>query len=579
MLEPPPDAVSHAGLPVMRIRERRWFDPGRPGGNEGDVVMRSGWALLTVAIALLVNTPALAGLSKQVPKVIVREFNAEARAVRAVNDLLPVKYVEVEGRSYAWVLPSRFQRLAGEGRRFRITSTKYLPVAIRLVLRSEEGAEVSVWLTTTGSVDQPFLDAVFPAAVSALFDFGPAPAVSHFVGNVDSRMFHVGGCNHLPDPGQRTEFDTREAAAKAGFRACPVCFATEVPLPLPGYGPRRVAALEGARLKELANPPAPDPALQERIAQMGARLLKVFPLELQGYEYSFKVLHSEIPNAEALSTGFVYMTDKLVSAAEDSLELELVLAHEIAHVELQRALAELPAWGTVVDLAKAAGLRWEQSHWIETEKDMLALCCLRNLHAGVDVSGRARHVLDRLQFAAEAAPALEEAGETHPRYTDRLALFEPGRFVMSAETRSFCGVSEAGDTLVAVRVVGVFNSRPDENPPGLSSAFLGSGPLRASRVVDGRLRPGLQAMAVLYLLVEVSDLVNEPFRGGSGRLLDEAGQSLELESGDVLFPLAAGEAGIVPFRIKDGIASIHDVKLLKLEGIDGVKSWVVSGGL
>ncbi|MEO1483683.1 MAG: M48 family metallopeptidase [Myxococcota bacterium] len=52
----------------------------------------------------------------------------------------------------------------------------------------------------------------------------------------------------------------------------------------------------------------------------------------QPYEFSFRVIEEEVPNAFALPGGFVTIHSGLIESAESGEEIAGVLAHEIAHV-------------------------------------------------------------------------------------------------------------------------------------------------------------------------------------------------------------------------------------------------------
>ncbi|MEM6532781.1 MAG: M48 family metallopeptidase [Myxococcota bacterium] len=52
----------------------------------------------------------------------------------------------------------------------------------------------------------------------------------------------------------------------------------------------------------------------------------------QPYEFSFKVIEEDVPNAFALPGGFVTIHSGLIESAESGEEIAGVLAHEIAHV-------------------------------------------------------------------------------------------------------------------------------------------------------------------------------------------------------------------------------------------------------
>lgn len=53
--------------------------------------------------------------------------------------------------------------------------------------------------------------------------------------------------------------------------------------------------------------------------------------------YSFKLLYSPLPMAEALSTGTIYVSTGLVALLDNEAQLSYVLAHEVAHVEKNHA--------------------------------------------------------------------------------------------------------------------------------------------------------------------------------------------------------------------------------------------------
>ena len=76
-----------------------------------------------------------------------------------------------------------------------------------------------------------------------------------------------------------------------------------------------------------------DHALQVRTRKIGQRVLDNWPVPLQGYQYRFSVMEDDEVNAYALPTGFVFVNRGLLEATESELEIEGVIAHEIAHVE------------------------------------------------------------------------------------------------------------------------------------------------------------------------------------------------------------------------------------------------------
>src|SRR5579862_6614674 len=85
----------------------------------------------------------------------------------------------------------------------------------------------------------------------------------------------------------------------------------------------------------------------DRIGQEIAAIARITPVEvywgdkrLNKFNYTFKVLKGDDPNAFTLPGGFVFVYEGLVKYAESDDELAAVLAHEISHAE-QRHYAQL----------------------------------------------------------------------------------------------------------------------------------------------------------------------------------------------------------------------------------------------
>ncbi|SDF78129.1 M48 family metallopeptidase [Sporolituus thermophilus] len=84
---------------------------------------------------------------------------------------------------------------------------------------------------------------------------------------------------------------------------------------------------------------ADDPALQERIAQIGARLVAV--CDRKELPYTFKVLNSKEVNALALPGGFIYVFKGLVDYMPSDDELAGVLGHELGHVVKRHSVRQM----------------------------------------------------------------------------------------------------------------------------------------------------------------------------------------------------------------------------------------------
>jgi hypothetical protein len=534
-----------------------------------NAIRRFGNCLLLCTMLLVPWGSSNAGVSTEKAKETIREFNSRMRAVRDPAELLPVAYVEFQGRSYACVLPRRFARLASKGETFRIEKLKAQDRTATFRAVTAAKTEMTLTVQSYGKWTTEEFDNVFPLILSEVFDFREAGQTDRIVANIASEVFHLRGCNHLPAPSQRKLFASKSAAETAGFKACTVCFGEES-IPLEGYGPRRAEATEAARLYEIAFPPSSNAAMQDRVEQIGEKLLDRFPLPTHGYEYRFRVVKSGIPNACSYPTGFVYVTDALMSAIEDSLELEFVLAHEIAHVELPEfeEAAEPPELRAPSILLQELLEDPRRKRWGELEKDLIALECVRGSEPSPDALARARGGLLKLQFVQESEPGeVATWNSTHPTFADRLALFDSSRFVFAPLDTRICGISEHGDTLASVRVLG--------RSKGVIGEVVGYPVSIGSDYRTGQI--ARKKVDQIYLLVETTDFANKN--------IDKLGGKLEQGGGDVVLaktwvpaPIVPGTAHVVPVPVWGGAADDQILKGGELDiGVD-VKRWVVMTG-
>ena len=398
---------------------------------------------------------ARAGVSEQI-KSLIKDFNSVPRTARQSGDFLSVGYVEVEGRSFAFSLPWRFARLSQSGETFRLERPRLRFSEFVAEVRSSKGAKLQLSIQSYGHWPETSGDQVVALVIAQVFDYGTMPVTVRIAGNAASRVYHLNGCNHLPDAEQRAPFADEAEAIAAGFRACPICF-NRAALPLPLYGATRSAAENAARIYEMANPPVADSLLQAKLTRTGEKVLSRFPSGTHGYNYRFRVVQSELPGATSYSTGFVYITKPLWDAVEDSLELEQVLAHEIAHVEEEpedpmqapkKSDPQIPA----IFLVEA---KYARSRARELQKDLIALEYIHRNYPGPESQRRAGNALLKLQFFSEGTPE-ETAGlyDTHPSFGERFRFFDPEQTMLTSGNPRFVGLDEVGDTLVVIRVIG-----------------------------------------------------------------------------------------------------------------------------
>lgn len=82
-----------------------------------------------------------------------------------------------------------------------------------------------------------------------------------------------------------------------------------------------------------------DPALQARVAEIGARIVAVS--NRQDIKYSFKVLNTNEINALALPGGFVYLFKGLIDYMPSDDELAAVIGHEVAHITERHTVKQI----------------------------------------------------------------------------------------------------------------------------------------------------------------------------------------------------------------------------------------------
>lgn len=411
-----------------------------------------------VTLALLVvclHSTVAAGPNREELRQVVKNFNREPRAIRSDHPLIAMNYVEYNHSPFAYHIPEKLIRLGTSGEQFLIKKTEFKDDYVALELNSSRGARVRlVVYSNKEELTQEFLDHVCPAVLREVFAFEQAPERSPFVGNLVSQMLHLGTCNHLPSEEERIEFRRLEDAT--GFLQCTICFSKLEMPPIDGYAQLREESLEKARLYEIVFPPIDDDAEQSRIQALGESIVSNFPTAPQGFTYLFKIVQSELPNAHSFPTGFVYVTDKLISAVEDPAELSFVLAHEIAHVELYKP----PRFSNTPDVERMLSVDtraeyYKQRRFNEMIADLVALHYVVRNDSRTDVSQRALRVLRKLQFGREIRP-LRTAGvyDSHPSFAERIAFFDDARFRVSQFRSSFCAMDEDGASLASMHLLG-----------------------------------------------------------------------------------------------------------------------------
>ena len=196
------------------------------------------------------------------------------------------------------------------------------------------------------------------------------------------------------------------------------------------------------------------PDQQSRIERLAEPLLKF--CQRQGLDYRFFIIDAPDINAFSHLGGYIYLHQGLLDFAANDTELQYVIGHEIAHVELKHCVrnltytAQLSKW-TPETLGGVAQLAYQMialgySEDLEFDADAWSFRSqLRAGHTRQEALSFARHYLDhvtsqgietephRPESVSDAvAQEVENHFRSHPAARERLRRLE----VLSAEAKS-----------------------------------------------------------------------------------------------------------------------------------------------
>lgn len=186
---------------------------------------------------------------------------------------------------------------------------------------------------------------------------------------------------------------------------------------------RRVGE-ESARQVDATLAMKENPALSRYVAEIGQRLVRNAPR--MGFNYQFKVVNQDAPNAFALPGGFIYVSRGLLALTNDVDELACVIGHEIVHVVRRHAAGRqsmqnaMPPFFQSLAMQQAAAYGRDQ----ERESDRLGQS-LAGL-AGYDPHGMANFLrqleyTERLRLGFSRMPNFMD---THPATRERVSAAE-----------------------------------------------------------------------------------------------------------------------------------------------------------
>ena len=335
------------------------------------------------------------------------------------------------------------------------------------------------------SLNRAAVDAGFALCFKTAEDAEVRPAL---IGNTQSNMFHVASSNHLPDADNQRAFHTQLEAEGAGMRACKLCF-MRMPL-VSDYTTERTLGLYASQQVQGMGQLSTDHALQVRAREIGQRVLDNWPVPLQGYHYRFSVMEDDEINAYALPTGFVFVNRGLLETTESELEIEGVIAHEIAHVERrhsyriyrneQKKSAIAAGVGVLVGVIAGAKSKDDKMEnaiiWgglaaalaksatdvffegyprsMEEEADAMAALYLERQYGQEGLAEMTR-VLKKLRYYTDYVGGDEknlQAFRSHPLLDDRIAAFTGSQVKVFDKPVRVVGRKKKGDTVVTLEM-------------------------------------------------------------------------------------------------------------------------------
>ncbi len=158
------------------------------------------------------------------------------------------------------------------------------------------------------------------------------------IANIKSGYYHLPNVKHSPLEDNQIAFSNQNNAIDSGFLACQACFDTHPKISDYSLEQQIVKNII-LQIQDSYEIMYEHPML-ENLQKMMYKILNNWPEVLKGYNYRIQIIRDDAPNALAVAGGNLYFTTGLLNIIEDDLELEAVVAHEIAHVERRHTLRE-----------------------------------------------------------------------------------------------------------------------------------------------------------------------------------------------------------------------------------------------
>jgi len=306
-----------------------------------------------------------------------------------------------------------------------------------------------------------------------------------YVAGHNGDVLHYVGCNHCPIQSERVFYPSIEIAMEDGHRLCTACFS---PIRrIPDYLEEMQLGQALASQVNSQSLTVQDDARQRELNDIGAMVLDNWPYILRGYSYRFSLIDSDVANAISCPGGYIFVSTALFNLCETKHELEAVIAHEVAHVEMRHGLRQLRLAkrnamiaGVFTGLLAAATSQEDSgtqiagamaslivsvaldialfgySQEFERESDAYAVNYLERKY-GERARSDYADIMLKLQYLEECenqSPHVPSKLSTHPDLKDRVGFVDGAQINFFDPPPSFVFKNEEGETCMVVSIDG-----------------------------------------------------------------------------------------------------------------------------
>jgi predicted Zn-dependent protease len=181
---------------------------------------------------------------------------------------------------------------------------------------------------------------------------------------------------------------------------------------------------ESARQVDASIAMKDNPALSRYVDSIGQRLIRNAPR--MGFDYEFKIVNQDAPNAFALPGGFVYVSRGLMALANNVDELAGVIGHEIVHVVRRHAAGRQSMQRAIPPIFRFQGMKQAAAYGRDQERESDRLGQSLAALSGYDPQGLA-NFLNQLEYTERLSLGFSRMPnfmDTHPATRERVSAAE-----------------------------------------------------------------------------------------------------------------------------------------------------------